>query len=316
MKKAAKLFIRLRIPALLAVTMLAAAFLFSACQFLPKSSEETGFCLYVLNQEEDQLQTVPYTPQSADTEGLIREVIAQTEKVPEDKSLARLLPEGIFIEEYRLEGAGLTLDFSPAYAGMTTGRELLVRGGVVREFLQIAGVDSVSFTVAGKDLKDSYGKTIGEMTNNSFMENSSKTLNSYQNGVMTLYFTDSTGKRLLPETRKVVYVSNESLEKAVVQEIIRGPVMPGRYPTFETGTVVLSVIRQDDVCYVNFAKGVGSTVLNVSEEVQVYSIVDSLVDTCDVERVEISIEGKNAGVFSAQMPLNVQYEKNSDLIDR
>ena len=123
------------------------AVLFSSCAFIQRPVSESGFALYYLNEDLDQLETQGYMPSSSDTEALIEEVIAQQNRAPEGSRLASLLPAETVIRSYDLEGTTLTLDFSGSYYGMQTGREMLVRGGLVREFLQIVGVERLVFTV-------------------------------------------------------------------------------------------------------------------------------------------------------------------------
>ncbi len=290
--------------------------LLSSCGLLPNPVSESGFFLYYLNDELDQLETESYTPTASETEAMIAEIILQQNTAPGDKELRSLLPDSVSIQSYQLNGTTLTLDFSNAYNDMVIGREMLVRGGLVREFLQIAGVERVIFTVSGQPLTDSYGNEIGMMSNESFVENSAETINSYQSVTMMLYFADSTGTRLLPESRKVYYTSSEPLEKAVVEEITSGPRLSGHYPTYLSDSSVLSVIVQDDVCYVNFDSSVLSSTISVSEEVQIYSIVNSLADTCGIKQVQFSVNGDSSSVFRKDINLGVPYIREESLVDR
>ena len=52
----------------------------------------------------------------------------------------------------------------------------------------------------------------------------------------------------------------------------------------------------------------------VGENISIYSVVDSIVDSCDVDRVQISIEGSTDGNFQDSLPLYKFYEKNEELI--
>ena len=273
-----------------------------------------AFSLYYLNGELDQLETVRYTPLTSDKEAMVTELIGQQGAAPQDGGMVPLLPEGTQIRSYELDGTLLTLDFNAMYSNMFIGREALVRGGLVREFLQVDGIERVAFTVEGEPLKDSYGEEIGAMNKNSFVENSAETINAYQSAKMTLYFTDETGTRLLPETRKVYYISSEPPERAVVEELAKGPSASGLYPSFAPDISVLSVVMQDGVCYVNLGSTDSTSNLNASEEVQIYSIVDSLADTCGVEKVQFSIDGDSTGVFRRDMSMSEQYSREESLI--
>lgn len=305
-----------KVRRILCILIIAGLLPLGACGVLSSEIQESGFSQYYLNEELDQLVTEPYTPEETETDALIEDMIIQQSFVPEGKKLVRLLPEDVQIQGYLLDKNILTLDFNSNYRNMATGREMLVRGGLVREFLQIDGVERVQFTIEGAGLKDSHGNDIGVMTNESFVENSAETINAYQSVTMTLYFTDPSGTRLLPESRKVYYISSEPMERAVVEELLKGPRMPGHYSTFSTDSRILSVITQDNICYVNFDSSVVSSSQAVSEEAQIYSIVNSITDTCGVQAVQFSIDGDSNRMFRESMSLGSQYTKNESLVDR
>ena len=296
--------------ALLAVTL-------SACGFnVPMETEET-FSLYYLNDEQDRLETMPYTPASQETVPMIDELIARQGTGSADGKLTSLLPDGVRITGSVLDGTTLILDFSPEYHDMPIGREALVRGGMVREFLQVDGVDRIMFTVDEEALTDSGGNEIGAMTTDSFVENSAETINSYQSVTMTLYFADPSGTSLIPETRKVYYISSEPLERAVVDEVFRGPRMTGSSMVFGSDYTILSVITQDETCYVNLNTSTTtiSAALNVEEEVQIYALVNSLVDTCGVKQVQITLDGESNRMFRSDVSLSEPFTKNEALVE-
>ena len=289
----------------------------TACSF--NTPVETGktFSLYYLNDAQNRLETVSYTPASLETVPMIDELIAKQGTGSADGKLNSLLPDGVRITGSVLDGTTLILDFSPEYHQMAIGREALVRGGIVREFLQTEGVERIMFTVDGEALTDSGGSEIGAMTTDSFVENSAETLNAYQSATMTLYFADPSGKSLIPETRKVYYISSEPLERAVVDEVFRGPRMTGSSMVFGSDYTVPSVITQDETCYVNLNSSTStiSAALNVEEEVQIYALVNSLVDTCGVKQVQITLDGESNRIFRSDVSLSEPFTKNEALVE-
>ncbi len=289
----------------------------SACSFYEPLEPENVFSLYYLNEDQNRLETVPYTPAADETVPVLDELIANQGRSSEDGKLYSLLPKEVKITGSILDGTTLILDFSPQYEEMPIGREALVRGGIVREFLQVDGVDRVMFTVDGEPLTDSAGDEIGAMTTESFVENSAETINTYQSAAMTLYFTDPSGKTLIPETRKVYYISSEPLERAVVDELFRGPRMTGSSPVFGSEYTVLSVVTQDDTCYVNLnSSGNGITAApNVDEKVQIYALVNSLTETCGVEQVQITLDGESNRMFRKEVSLSAPFTKNEELTE-
>lgn len=306
---------KITIAILTAAALLAG--MLAGCGTRTVSESETTFSMYYLNEEQNELETETYVPTGSETAPLIDELIARQGKGTDDGKLYSLLPKGVTIRGSRLEGTTLTLDFSEDYYSMLVGREALVRGGLVREFLQVSGVDRIVFTVNGMMLTDSYGREIGPMTNRSFVENSAESINAYQSVTMTLHFTDSTGTKLIPETRKVYYISSEPLERAVVEELFKGPRMAGSSAAFGTEFNILSVITQDETCYVNLESNSVGTALtpNVSEEVQIYAIVNSLADTCGVKNVQITLDGESNRMFRESVSLSQAFTKDDSLAE-
>ena len=80
-----------------------------------------------------------------------------------------LLPEGVQMN-YSVEEDVLVVNFNSQYSSMSRARELLVRAGVVKTFLQVPGINSVRFTIENEDLTDSRGQAVGNMTADTFAE--------------------------------------------------------------------------------------------------------------------------------------------------
>ncbi len=282
------------IAALVLVTALAAA----AWNLLQDSREEEGYRLYYLSEEEDQLIVLRHEAEESDATALAAELYLLQQTLPEEnnKNVVLLLPENVSLLNLTVEEELLTVSFSAEYYDMSTEREILVRAGLVRLFTQISEVKQVEIQVEGEPLTDSSGTEIGAMTADRFVENSGKEVNSYQRASMTLYFANSDQTLLLPEQRSVYYNSNIPLERAVVEQLISGPKEEGSLAVLPTDLNVLSVTIQDEICYVNLDNSftslleLPSSALN--PELAVYSIVTSLAETCNVDKVQISVNGQ------------------------
>ena len=88
----------------------------------------------------------------------------------------------------------------------------------------------------------------------------------------------------------------------------------GAYPIINGDTRVLSVTEKDGICYVNLDNGFLAQTLNVSPDVAIYSIVNSLVELPSVTKVQFSVNGETSILFRDVYPLNVLYERNLELI--
>ena len=226
----------------------------------------------------------------------------------------KLLPQGVSLNGYQVDGNTVTLDFSKAYKNMDKVTELLVRSGYVRTLVEISDIDYVTFEVEGKTLTDESGNALGLMSADTFIENAGKSVNNYQYNEITLYFTDINGHALVSEGRAIYYSSNKSLEWAIVERLIAGPKVTGHVATVSPDTQILSVTSQDGTCYVNLDQSFETGVLSVDAQVSIYSIVDSLIQNCDVSKVQISVNGVNSVVYGNQVDLNQSFEMNREII--
>ena len=152
------------------------------------------------------------------------------------------------------------------------------------------------------------------MTGKTFAEYSGKDTESYRYDTFTLYFADKSGKKLVKEVRNVYYRRSLPKERIVLEQLAKGPMEEGHYPTISEHSSVLSVITADKICYVNMNSAFREGTADVSEDIAVYSVVNSILDSCDAEKVQISVEGSMDGNFRENLPLYKFYEKNENLV--
>ena len=195
---------------------------------------------------------------------------------------------------------------------MDAAREVLARAGVVKTFAQLSDIQYVKFQIDGQPFLDSNQKPIGIMNQDSFLENSGENLNSYQETDVVLYFVSKDGEKLVKEERKVYFDRNVTLETVVVEQLLKGPRESAK-PTLSSNVKVVSVTTVDNICYVNLSRDFVQDALPLREEIPIYSIVNSLVDTCGVKKVQIAVEGFTDETFGEQMHLDQFYEKNEEL---
>lgn len=225
-----------------------------------------------------------------------------------------LLPEDVSINSYDVQDDLLVIDFSKEYNNMSKVREIMTRAGIVQTLLQAPDIAKIRFTVAGQALKDSRNEDIGEMTSKTFAEYSGKDTESYRYDTFTLYFVDKSGKKLVKEVRNVYYRRSLPKERIVLEQLAKGPMEEGHYPTISEHSSVLSVITADKICYINMNNAFREGTEDVSEDISVYSVVNSILDSCDAEKVQISVDGSMDGNFQESLSLYKFYEKNEDLI--
>lgn len=215
----------------------------------------------------------------------------------------------------------MNLDFSEDYLRQNPIREVLGRAAVVRTLTQIDGIDTITFSVQNEALTDAMGIPVGVMTADSFIDNAGQEINAYTESVFSLYFANERGDGLVEVSREVVYNSNISMERQVMEELIRGPKKDGEtgsepgYPTINPAVTILSVTVKDRVCYVNLSREFLTPVYDVTSQTVLYSIVNSLVELPGVNKVQISIEGNTDVTYRDSVSLTTQFERNLDLVE-
>jgi germination protein M len=274
--------------------------------------------VYYVNNDETAVVSEKYelTSDPKDADAVIRELLEQMEKIPEKLEYEAPISGNVRLEKYALKDDILTLSFDAGYNNLDHTTEILDRAAMVRTLTQVTGVKYVSFLVGGEALTDESGKVVGNMSSDMFIYNAGNEINSYEKVQLTLYFTNQTGDGLIPVYRTVVYNSNISMERLVMEQLISGPNTNAAYPTLNPDTGVVSVTLRDGICYVDLDEKFEKDPYKVTAETAIYSIVNSLTDLVDVNKVQISVNGKTNIKFMDTMNLSNTYERNLEIIDK
>ena len=297
------------------ILLLAIPLLMAGCR-KQQQVDEGGYRIWYINQDETCLKYENKELQSKNEEGLLREMMEVMRETPTDDELKPVIPEDVELLDFDFEHNQLYLDFSPEYKKMPKVYEVLCRAAIVRTLGQIDGVEYVDFQVNGEPLTDLEGKEIGLMNEDQFIENAGEEINAYKTADLTLYFSNKAGDKLVEQRVAMEYNSNISLEKLIVEQLIAGPPFEGAYPTIPSETKLLNISIKDNICYVNLDEGFLGTGYNVIESIPVYSIVNSLIENTDAQKVQISINGETNRMFRESINFDTIFEKNEGLIEQ
>ena len=81
-----------------------------------------------------------------------------------------------------------------------------------------------------------------------------------------MYYADKLGDKLVKTSVAVAYSKNVSLEKMVVERLIKGPSDTSVYATLPTDLKLLNISVSNRVCYVNLSTTFLTEMVNVSNE--------------------------------------------------
>lgn len=190
-----------------------------------------------------------------------------------------------------------------------------MRAAIVKTLCQTEKIDSVVIYVAGQPLMNMSQMPVGIMKETDFVDSTGPAANYYQYLHAKIYYANKEGTGLVASNLRIPYIGSEAEEAIVLQQLINGPVAEEMRPVLREDVKVLEVSTKDNVCTVNFSKEFLDKLPEVSEEVVIYSVVNTLAELPGIYRIQFLVEGKQEKVYE-KMDLSVSYERNLNVIER
>ena len=283
-----------------------------------EEKEDSGLLLYCLNEDLSSLNTLSYLMEDGKSKAdlspqeMADDMLEQLATPSGDvRSIAPI--QNFTVTGTTLQNGTLTVFLSSDYEELETVREILTRAALVNTLCQIDGVDSVSFLCGDHPLTNEDGSVVTAMNSDMFIFNSGKEIMNYEKVRLHLYFANEDGDQLVDTYRNVVYNSNISMERLVVEQVLKGPNSDVVFPTLNPAAKVLSVTTRDGVCYVNLDQAFLTEPYGVTSQVAIYSLVNSLTELSSVSAVQITIEGKTGKAFM-DSSLSSAFERNLSVV--
>jgi len=299
---------------ILTLCILAGILSLIACGDQQNTNENMEY-VYCLSNSGTKLEVHEIDLKGEDLEDQISELFYYLRTNPSSLKYKAPLAMGFQLLDYKIEAGKVMVNVSEEYKQLSVPQEVLIRAAVVKTLTQLSQINFVAFEVNGESLTDALGKTVGWMNKDQFLENEGSEINSYEEIELKLYFANEEGNALLETTRTKEYNGNVPMEKLIVEELIKGPNGEGIYPTVNSQTKVASVMIQDGICYVNLDENFLVQIPNVTPEVTIYSIANSLAEQLkNIDKVQISVNGDSKINYRDKLPLDAYYEKNMDLV--
>ena len=274
----------------LAAGVLSAA-LMTACGSRAPADEEYESFVYCLNADATGLVKEEYDIPDGEPQEQAEEILEKLAEQSDDLEHISPIPEDVDVLGCVLNGSILDVDFSDTYLDIERTQEKLVRAAVVQSLVQVEGINAVRFMIDGEPFPS-----------------------SYQTDMLTLYFANEDGDKLVQQNTSVRYSSNVSKDKLIVEKLMQGPAGSSAGPTINPNANLLSVTTKDEICYVNFDSTFLTGAYDVLPEVTVYSIVNSLVEGTGVKQVQITINGETNAEYMDAVDLSQPLSENRDLL--
>lgn len=130
---------------------------------------------------------------------------------------------------------------------------------------------------------------------------------------------------LVKETRKIP--AGDDFYKRVIEELIKGPQSSKLYPTLPSNVKVNSVKLSDGTAIVDFSKEIITNFEEIphsstTETLAIFSIVNTLTEFEEIDKVKITIEGKESGQidglniedFWGHIGIYEEFSRNEEII--
>lgn len=233
-----------------------------------------------------------------DLETFAKNVIEELLEGPKDANLQSVITAGTVVRDIEIQGTVAYVSMSKEFEEGEKVNKLLSRYTLITTLCSIEGIQKAKILVEGKEIMSlADGTPLGALGKEDIVS----LINSEDDASVsaTLYFWNHDITACEKETRIVNIKEGETLEKVVVQEIINGPKSESLKATVTNDVKVIDVKIQDDVCFVNLSEEfiTKNTGGSAKENGAIYSIVNSLCEIKEINKVQFLIEGEKREEF-------------------
>ncbi|QFJ55443.1 GerMN domain-containing protein [Pseudobutyrivibrio xylanivorans] len=287
-------------------------FSFAGCG---NTSDSSGTKVYYVNTDKTGITPVDYELKGSNSEKQIDELLAMLGNDTDNIDYITTIPRGVELSRWDLIDGSLTLYFVGDYDSLDTFTEILVRAAIVKTMAQVEDVKTVTFYINNAPLLDSNGDAVGVMSADAFIEDFGQETDSLLSTDLILYFASADGMSVVGEPRHVYYSRNVSIEKVVMEQLLKGPEDERLLSSIPNGTKLNSVsISESGVCIVNLDAAFETAVTGVTEQVTIYSIVNTLTELDSIKQVQILVNGATPHISNVDADLASAISRNEAII--
>lgn len=213
-------------------------------------------------------------------------------------------PENLEILDYTLDDTGLlNINFSESYREMTNIEEINFKSAFVWTFTDLDFVKKIRFNIDGYQytLPDSTPVDYFDRTN--VIVEPTIALDEQVQRKITLYFPkyfpEEDAIYLVPEERVATTEEGVAVEEVIVDELLKGS-NEGNRAAIPSDVRVRTVSRENSICFIDLDEGfLKGNLSDREQKLRVYSLVDSLTELGNVDKVQILINTKKTKGFDA-----------------
>lgn len=218
-----------------------------------------------------------------------------------------VIPENVNILSSEItQDAILKINFSQDYNKMNEVEEIFFISGLVWTMTELPHIENLIIYVDGQPITKGNGEPMLILNRKNIVLNPTISPDKIEPEEVILYFSDEEELTLVPEIRKIQVKQSKTLETQIVEQLILGPKDESNFATIPSETKIRNIKTEDGICYVDLSSDFinkqtgGST----SEVFAIYSIVNSLTELQQVNKVQFLIEGEKVSDYKGNLDIS------------
>lgn len=270
--------------------------------------------VYYISENGSELAAEKTTIPDTSRKGQLKYLIEQLISPPDGKTSP--LCDGTRLNSVTIKDDIAVVDFSKEFSSSDDLKQTLAPAAVAKTLCALDFISGVQILVEGKEAIGTDGKPLGIIREKDLVINKAEPTQTPKT-TLILYFGDENAEYLVSEKRNVEIAGGDTVEKVIVNELLKGPTEGGHLNTIPHDAKLLSIETKNKVCFVNFSKEFvdkhsGGT---SGERLTVYSIVNSLTELSTIDMVQFLIEGEKREEF-IHMAFNEPIVRDKSIINQ
>jgi germination protein M len=267
--------------------------------------------LYFMNESGTSIESEIREIKYSDPNRLPENLMIQLMKGPENKKHKRIINSDTKLLHMTNEDGKISVDLSEDFLDNDSARNMQAVYSIVKSLCSIDGVSSVHVTVQGEGIPTSGGGTVGYLSSADI--NLSGDSYTSETNEITLYFGKKDSDKLYRTVRNVKVADQQPIEYYIVSGLIKGTDDREYTSVLNKSTELISVDTEEDICFVNLSESFTEKNGGDSAELAVYSIVNSLTELDNINRVQLLIEGRKVHKLGSMDIFDI-FERNEEII--
>jgi germination protein M len=292
------------------------AIIFVACDIKTDESEK-GISVFLINSTKDGLVDVKIDIDAKRNKEKVNDILNILSNGINKADVNPSIINPIEVYDFTIEDKNIIINFNAAYNNMDDIQEILCRTSIVKSLTELNAIDTVEFYIEGLPKKATNGALLGKMSKDDVVYNKKDIKDSEKINII-LYYSDYNSEYLVPKEVEITINPNEQLEKTILNKLIDGSSDKELGRTVPVETKIKNVYTNEGVCTVDFSKEFKTKHSGGSagEIITIYSIVNSLTELPNIDKVQFLIEGEVQEEFKGHIKFNDFFVRNLDIVKK